>query len=82
MIGFVDFRFTVGGAEAAYPFARAEGVKKFKTVEEEKKAQSQEIAHGRLALLAILELLRHDSQNLISGVNDVLITGLPFIYGK
>ena len=38
---------------------------------------------GRLAMLAFLELLRHDSQNYISaGFDgyDKLITGLPFLY--
>jgi formate-dependent nitrite reductase membrane component NrfD len=42
-----------------------------------------EITHGRLAMLATLELLRHDSQNLVSpGFDglDHLITGLPFLY--
>jgi hypothetical protein len=43
----------------------------------------QELQHGRLAVLAVLELLRHDSQNLMQpGFDglDNLITGLPFIY--
>ena len=41
------------------------------------------VRNGRLAMLAILELLRHDSQNYVSpgfdGFND-LITGFPFLY--
>jgi hypothetical protein len=47
------------------------------------KRQLQELQHGRLAMLAILELLRHDSQNFVSpGFDgyDKLITGLPFLY--
>ena len=47
------------------------------------KRQTQELQHGRLAMLAILELLRHDSQNtVIPGFDglDNLITGLPFLY--
>jgi hypothetical protein len=51
--------------------------------EEYKKRQTQELQHGRLAMLAFLELIRHDSQNLVSpGFDglDNLITGLPFIY--
>jgi hypothetical protein len=43
----------------------------------------QELQNGRLAMLAFLELLRHDSQNLVSpGFDglDNLITGLPFLY--
>jgi hypothetical protein len=45
--------------------------------------QLQELQHGRIAMLATLELFRHDSQNLVSpGFDglDPLITGLPFIY--
>ena len=45
--------------------------------------QNNEISNGRLAMLASLELLRHDSQNFVSpGFDglDNLITGLPFIY--
>jgi hypothetical protein len=51
--------------------------------EEYKKRQTQELQHGRLAMLAFLELIRHDSQNLaVPGFDglDNLITGLPFIY--
>jgi hypothetical protein len=47
------------------------------------KRQLSELQHGRLAMLAILELLRHDSQNLVSpGFDglDHMITGLPFLY--
>jgi Chlorophyll A-B binding protein len=47
------------------------------------KRQLNELQHGRLAQLAVLELLRHDSQNLVSpGFDglDHLITGLPFLY--
>jgi len=45
--------------------------------------QTQELQHGRLAMLAIFELLRHDSQNLVQPGFDgmePLITGLPFLY--
>lgn len=47
------------------------------------KRQTQELQHGRLAMLAFCELIRHDSQNLaVPGFDglDNLITGLPFIY--
>jgi len=47
------------------------------------KRQTAELQHGRLAMLAFLELVRHDSQNLaVPGFDgyDNLITGLPFIY--
>jgi len=51
--------------------------------EELEKRQLNELQHGRLAMLAVLELLRHDSQNLVTpGFDglDNLITGLPFLY--
>jgi len=51
------------------------------SVGEERKVQ--ELQHGRLAMLATLELFRHDSQNLVQpGFDglDKLITGLPFLY--
>ncbi|KAL7468509.1 hypothetical protein ACHAXS_008843 [Conticribra weissflogii] len=47
------------------------------------KRQTSELQHGRVAMLAFLELIRHDSQNLVSpGFDgyDNLITGLPFLY--
>ena len=45
--------------------------------------QLQELQHGRLAMIATLELFRHDSQNLVQpGFDglDKMITGLPFLY--
>ncbi|EJK69096.1 hypothetical protein THAOC_09684 [Thalassiosira oceanica] len=47
------------------------------------KRQTAELQHGRVAMLAFLELIRHDSQNLaVPGFDgyDNLITGLPFLY--
>jgi Chlorophyll A-B binding protein len=48
------------------------------------KRQQSELAHCRLAMLASLELLRHDAQNYVvpnfDGLGDHLITGLPFLY--
>jgi len=47
------------------------------------KRTNSELTHGRLAMLATLELLRHDSQNFVQpGFDglDNLITGLPFLY--
>jgi len=49
------------------------------------KRQTAELQHGRLAMLAFLELIRHDSQNLaVPGFDglDNLITGLPFLYNQ
>ena len=73
LIGAVDYRgyLVLGDTEAAG-----------KSAEELEKAQTQELSHGRLAMIAILELLRHDSQNFVGGMypTDHLITGLPFLY--
>ena len=72
-IGAVDYYgfLTLGDTEA-----------KDKSPEELKKAKEQELSHGRLAQIAILELLRHDSQSVVGGLypGDHLITGLPFLY--
>ena len=77
LIGAVDYRgfLILGDTEAAG-----------KSAEELAKAKTQELQHGRLAMLASLELLRHDSQSLVGGmyagdeVMGKLITGLPFLY--
>ncbi|GAX15188.1 hypothetical protein FisN_12Lh111 [Fistulifera solaris] len=74
LVGAVDYYGFLGNFEVGKPeLAPAEL----------KKRQTQELQHGRLAMLATLELLRHDSQNLVSpGFDglDTLITGLPFLY--
>jgi hypothetical protein len=86
LIGFVDYALTTKGSAA--PFTSEAGVKEFDSEEEATKAANQELNHGRLAMLAVLELLRHDSQGLIGGmyagdaVYGKLITGLPFLYGN
>ena len=85
LIGFIDFR-TSSGLSAA-PFAFESGKIKFDSAEAEAKAISQEISHSRLAMLASLELLRHNAQDFISGTDvdglgTKLITGLPFLYGN
>jgi Chlorophyll A-B binding protein len=85
LIGFIDYRLSLG--KSAAPFAFSAGELIFKSSEDEVKAKSQELAHGRLAMLAILELLRHDSQDFVAGgdfngIGTQLITGLPFLYGN
>mmetsp|Transcript_31478 Transcript_31478/g.64761 ORF Transcript_31478/g.64761 Transcript_31478/m.64761 type:complete len:197 (+) Transcript_31478:116-706(+) len=74
-IGAVDVRGWLGDFDIGKPDLKGK---------EEERAL-QELQHGRLAMLAILELLRHDSQNFVSpGFDgyDNMITGLPFIYGN
>ena len=84
LIGYVDYALTTQGAAA--PFTSPQGVKEFKSEEEALKATNQELNHGRLAMLAVLELFRHDSQMIVGGMYagdetmGKLITGLPFIY--
>lgn len=73
-IGMVDYYGFLGDFDAGKPDLDPE------TLETRK---LQELQHGRLAMLAFLELLRHDSQNLVQpGFDglDNLITGLPFLY--
>jgi hypothetical protein len=84
LIGFVDYRLSAG---LPNPFVSSAGVKTFASKEEEVKAKNQEVTHSRLAMLAILELLRHDSQDFVaggdfSGIGTQLVTGLPFLYGN
>jgi len=74
LIGAVDYYGYLGNFDAGKPDLDAE---------ELERRQLSELQHGRLAMLATLELLRHDSQNLVQpGFDglDKLITGLPFLY--
>ena len=84
-LGWAQMFFLIGAVDY-YGFFKFEsvGVPELDSAELEKRTLS-ELQHGRLAMLAVLELLRHDSQNLVKpgfdGLDD-LITGLPFLYGK
>mmetsp|Transcript_19482 Transcript_19482/g.35291 ORF Transcript_19482/g.35291 Transcript_19482/m.35291 type:complete len:198 (+) Transcript_19482:24-617(+) len=74
LIGAVDYYGVLGDFEAG---KKPVGKSDFAEL------QLNELQNGRLAMLATLELLRHDSQNLVSpGFDglDHLITGLPFLY--
>ena len=75
LIGAVDYWGFVGN----YEIGKLPGLE----AEYLERRQLSELQHGRIAMLAFLELLRHDSQNLVSpGFDglDNLITGLPFLY--
>jgi len=85
LIGFVDYR-TYAGLPVG-PLTSSAGVKKFPDAASQQKMEGHEIQNGRLAMFAILELLRHDSQNFVAGysvdgLSTHLITGLPFLYGN
>ena len=90
LVGYVDYELTTKGSAGPRwaPFTNSNGFKSYDTAEEELKATNQELNHGRLAMLAMLELFRHDSQMLVGGmyagdsVMGKMITGLPFIYGN
>ena len=81
-LGWAQIFFLIGAVDYYGFFSYESGKPQLDAaVEEERKVQ--ELQHGRLAMLATLELLRHDSQNLVKpGFDglDHLITGLPFLY--
>jgi hypothetical protein len=81
-LGWLQMFFLIGAVDYRGFLILGDTEGKGKTAEELKTAKEQELSHGRLAMIAILELLRHDSQNLIGGLyqGDHLITGLPFLY--
>jgi hypothetical protein len=86
-LGWFQMAFLIGAVDY-YGFLQL-GVGKFpaatgadKSAEELAESSVKEINNGRLAMLAILELLRHDAQMVVGGMyaGDNLITGLPFLY--
>eukprot|EP00956_Cyclotella_meneghiniana_P043331 scaffold264634_cov76-Cyclotella_meneghiniana.AAC.1 len=83
-LGWAQIIFAIGAVDVRGWFGDFDiGKPDLKGKEEERALQ--ELQHGRLAMLAILELLRHDSQNLVKpGFDglDNLITGFPFLYGN
>eukprot|EP00633_Aureoumbra_lagunensis_P003308 CAMPEP_0197285224 /NCGR_PEP_ID=MMETSP0890-20130614/454_1 /TAXON_ID=44058 ORGANISM="Aureoumbra lagunensis, Strain CCMP1510" /NCGR_SAMPLE_ID=MMETSP0890 /ASSEMBLY_ACC=CAM_ASM_000533 /LENGTH=170 /DNA_ID=CAMNT_0042752527 /DNA_START=147 /DNA_END=659 /DNA_ORIENTATION=+ len=84
-LGWAQMFFLIGAVDY-YGFFKFEEIGVPDLAPEELETRKlQELQHGRLAMLAVLELLRHDSQNFIKpgfdGLDD-MITGLPFLYGK
>jgi hypothetical protein len=81
-LGWMQMFFLIGAVDYYGFLILGDTEGKGKSAEELAKAQTQELQHGRLAMIATLELLRHDSQQLIGGLyqGDHLITGLPFLY--
>jgi len=74
LIGAVDYYGFLGDFEVGKPNLEGSTLVR---------RQTMELQNGRLAMLATMELFRHDSQNLavpdFDGL-DHLITGLPFLY--
>jgi Chlorophyll A-B binding protein len=81
-LGWLQIFFAIGSVDY-YGFLKFnDGGASTKSAEELKELTTKELNNGRLAMIAILELLRHDSQHLVGGLyeGDNLITGLPFLY--
>jgi hypothetical protein len=75
LVGAVDYYGVLGNFPSGKKIIANKG--------DVEKTTTQELQHGRLAMLATMELFRHDSQNLMKpGFDglDHLITGLPFLY--
>jgi hypothetical protein len=70
LIGAVDYWGVLGDFEVGKLDLSAEKLQERKL---------QELQHGRLAMIASLELIRHTAVNGADGLDHV-ITGLPFIY--
>ena len=81
-LGWAQMFFLIGAVDYYGFLILGDTEGKGKSAEELLTAKNQELNHGRLAMIATLELLRHDSQQLIGGLypGDKLITGLPFLY--
>jgi Chlorophyll A-B binding protein len=81
-LGWLQIVFLIGAVDYYGYLVLGDTEGKGKSAEELAKAKDQELNHGRLAMIAALELLRHDSQQLVGGLyaGDHLITGLPFLY--
>jgi hypothetical protein len=84
LAGWIQMIFAVGAVET-YGWLGDFEIGKLPDLQDEfiQRRKLAELQHGRIAMLAVLELFRHDSQNLVSpGFDglDNLITGLPFLY--
>jgi hypothetical protein len=83
-LGWLQMFFFIGAVDY-YGYFGNFAIGKLESLQDEyiERRKLSELQHGRIAMLAILELFRHDSQNLVSpGFDglDHLITGLPFMY--
>jgi hypothetical protein len=81
-LGWMQMFFLIGAVDYYGFLILGDTEAKDKSAEELKIQKTKELNNGRLAMVAILELLRHDSQMVVGGMyaGDNLITGLPFLY--
>jgi hypothetical protein len=85
VMGWVQMIFFIGAVDYYGFLGDFDTGKKLVGMTSVEEAQTKELNHGRLAMLAIAELLRHDTQQLYGGMYDEgsmspFITGLPFLY--
>jgi hypothetical protein len=87
ILGWVQMIFAIGAVDYYGFLGDFDSGKKVVGNMSLEEAQTKELSHGRLAMLAIAELLRHDCQQLYGGMYQEggfapLITGLPMLYGN
>jgi hypothetical protein len=81
-LGWLQMFFFIGSVDYWGLLILGDTEAKGKGPEELAELKTKELNNGRLAMIATLELLRHDAQQLVGGMypGDHLITGLPFLY--
>jgi len=84
-LGWIQIIFAIGATDYYGFLGNFEQCMKPFGKDDIEELKVNELSHGRLAMLAFLELLRHDSQNFVSPGFDGMegmITGFPWLYGS
>lgn len=81
-LGWIQIFFFIGALDYSDALSKWDIVGKQLDAADTKSYTEKELSNGRLAMLAIMELMRHDAEKLVGGLHagDNLITGLPFLY--